>query len=132
MKSGILLELMAKTSKTPKETNATEASSAFAVIKTGGKQYRVASGDTITVEKLIGEYKVGDKVEFNEVLLSDNGSETKVGAPFVSGAKVTGEIAAIGRHAKVIIMRYKQKSRAGTPKNGHRQSYFKVKINSIA
>lgn len=120
---------MAKTTK----TNKNEASqSGFAVIKTGGKQYRVASGDTITVEKLNGDYKVGDKVEFDEVLLSDNGSETKVGAPLVSGAKVTGEIAAIGRHQKVIIMRYKQKSRSGTPKNGHRQPFFKVKITAIA
>ncbi len=123
---------MAKTSKTPKETSAIDASGAFAVIKTGGKQYKVASGETITIEKLVGDYKVGDTVEFSDVLLTDNGSETKVGAPLVSGAKVTGEIAAIGRHAKVIIMRYKQKSRAGTPKNGHRQNYFKVKITAIA
>lgn len=123
------MELMANTTTT-KSSMATQ--SPFAVIKTGGKQYKVASGDTITIEKMIGEYKVGDKLEFVDVLLTDNGTETKVGAPTIAGAKVTGEISEIGRAAKVIIMRYKQKSRSGNPKNGHRQPFFKVKINSIA
>lgn len=110
-----------------------EASSAnFAVIKTGGKQYRVTTGEIIKIEKMKGEFNVGDKLEFNEVLLSDNGSETTVGTPTIAGLKATGEIVEIGRDAKVIIMRYKQKSRSGTPKNGHRQPHFKVKITAIA
>ncbi|MES3005579.1 MAG: 50S ribosomal protein L21 [Patescibacteria group bacterium] len=110
-----------------------EASSTnFAVIKTGGKQYRVTTGEIIKIEKMKGEFNIGDKVEFGEVLLSDNGSETTLGTPTISGAKVAGEIVEIGRDAKVIIMRYKQKSRSGIPKNGHRQPHFKVKITAIA
>src|SRR5438105_4226633 len=117
---------MAKTTKTTAPAkDATEAKqSAFVVIKTGGKQYKVSAGDVINIEKMIGEFKVGDKVEFSEVLLKDNGSETTIGSPTIPGAKVTGEIEEIGRGKKVIIMRYKQKSRSGIPKNGHRQPFF--------
>lgn len=122
---------MAKTTKTTKKA-AEATKSGFAVIKTGGKQYLVTTGDTIIIEKMDGDFKVGDKITFGEVLLSDSGSETKVGAPTISGATVSGEIVEIDRHKKVIIMRYKQKSRSGTPKNGHRQPYFKVKITNIA
>jgi len=104
----------------------------FAVIKTGGKQYRVTDGEIIKIEKMKGEFNIGDKINFEEVLLKDNGSETTLGTPTISGAKVSGEIVEIGRDAKVIIMRYKQKSRSGIPKNGHRQPHFKVKITSIA
>lgn len=113
------------------KTATTEANPSFAVVKTGGKQYRVVPGDVITIEKMIGEYKEGDKITFDEVLLKDDGSKVTVGAPTVAGAKVSGEITEIGRGAKVIIMRYKQKSRSGNPKNGHRQPHFKVKILSI-
>lgn len=108
------------------------SSTNFAVIKTGGKQYRVSEGTIIRIEKMIGEYKVGDKIEFGEVLLTDNGSETVIGTPTIAGKKVTAEIAEIGRDDKVIIMRYKQKSRSGIPKNGHRQPHFKVKITALA
>ncbi len=110
----------------------TDASTAaFAVFKTGGKQYRVSVGDTVKIEKIIGDHKIGDKIEFNEVLVKDNGSDTTIGTPFISGAKVSAEIEDIARHAKVIAIRYIQKSRSGPKKNGHRQPYFKVKILSI-
>lgn len=103
----------------------------FAVIKTGGKQYRVSTGDTVKIEKIKGDHKIGDKIEFNEVLLKDSGSETTVGNPFISGAKVSAEIIDIARAKKVIAIRYIQKSRSGPKKNGHRQPYFQVKILSI-
>jgi large subunit ribosomal protein L21 len=78
-----------------------------------------------------GEFKVGDKIDFNEVLVTDNGTETQVGTPNIKGAKVTAEIVEIGRSAKVIVARYMQKNRSGFKKNGHRQPFFKVKILSI-
>ena len=126
---------MATTAKKIKKTGdevATGVQASFAVIKTGGKQYRVSSGTTITIEKMSDEHKVGDKVEFGEVIMKDNGSETVLGTPTIAGAKVSGEIAEIGRDAKVIIMRYKQKSRSGNAKNGHRQPHVKVRITAIA
>ncbi len=103
----------------------------FAVIKTGGKQYLVTVGQTITIEKIKGEFKKGDSVTFEEVLLTDNGSDTVFGAPAIEGASVTGEIESIGRNAKLIVIKYKQKSRY-FKKNGHRQPHFKVKITAIA
>lgn len=123
---------MATTAKKTKNADGAVATAAFAVIKTGGKQYRVASGTTITIEKMSDEHKVGDKVEFGEVIMKDNGTETVLGTPTIAGAKVSGEIAEIGRDAKVIIMRYKQKSRSGNAKNGHRQPHVKVRITAIA
>jgi large subunit ribosomal protein L21 len=102
----------------------------FAVIQTGGKQYPVAKGDIITIEKLAGNFKEGDSVTFNEVLLSNNGKDVTVGAPFISKAAVKGTITQIGRAPKVIVIHYKQKSRYHK-KNGHRQPFFKVKIDSV-
>ncbi len=102
----------------------------FAVIQTGGKQYKVSEGDTITIEKLDGEFKAGDKIAFEEVLLIDDGSKANVGTPFIKGAKVTGEFVEAGRAAKVTVIKYKQKSRY-FKKNGHRQPFVKVKINSV-
>lgn len=119
---------MAKTTK----NSSTESNQAFAVMMTGGKQYRVSVGDSVKIEKIKGEYKIGDKLEFNEVLLKDNGSETVIGTPTISGAKVSATIEDIARAPKVISMRYIQKSRSGPKKNGHRQPYFKVKIEAIA
>lgn len=103
----------------------------FAVIQTGGKQYRVSTGDTIQIEKISGEYKAGDKVTFNDVLLVDNGTDATIGAPFIKGAKVTGTLESIGRAQKVVVVKYKQKSRY-FKSNGHRQHYFKVKIDSLS
>jgi large subunit ribosomal protein L21 len=118
--------------ETVKKASKKAVSGSFAVIKTGGKQYRVSEGDSVKIEILAGEHQVGDKVVFDQVLLTDSGSDTKVGTPTVAGAKVTGEIVEIGRAAKVIVARYMQKNRSGFKKNGHRQPFFKVKINSIA
>ncbi len=102
----------------------------FAVIKTGGKQYQVKVGDTVTIEKLLGDFVKGDIVTFNDVLLVDDGSNTTIGTPTIAGAKVTGTLEAIGRRAKVNVIKYKQKSRY-FKKNGHRQPFFKVKIDAI-
>jgi large subunit ribosomal protein L21 len=103
----------------------------FAVIKTGGKQYRVAVGDIITIEKFKEERTKGDTVSFNEVLLTDDGASTNIGTPFLSGVVVSGEVVVIGRAPKVIVIKYKQKSRY-MKKNGHRQPFIKVKITAIA
>lgn len=102
----------------------------FAVIKTGGKQYKVASGDTIIIEKIKGEYKAGDKLTFDQVLLTQDGDTTAIGAPMIAGAKVEGEIASIGRNKKITVIKYKQKSRY-FKKNGHKQPHFKVKITKV-
>lgn len=102
----------------------------FAVIQTGGKQYKVAPGETITIEKLSGDLKKGDKVVFDQVLLVNNGSNTLVGAPTVSGASVQGTLSEVGHGKKVIVIRYRQKSRY-FKKNGHRQPFMKVTIDAI-
>jgi len=105
----------------------------FAVIKTGGKQYKVSKDTIVNIEKLKTkdvEYKKGDKVSFDKVLLVDDGKNTTIGTPFIDGAKVDGEIMAIGRAKKILVVKYKQKSRY-LKRNGHRQPFFKVKITSI-
>ena len=102
----------------------------FAVIHTGGKQYKVAQGDVVSIEKIKGEYAKGDKLTFDKVLLVDNGTDTTIGMPYITGAKVEGEIVEIGRARKVMVIKYKQKSRY-LKRNGHRQPFFKVKITSI-
>jgi large subunit ribosomal protein L21 len=103
----------------------------FAVIVTGGKQYRVSVGETITIEKFKEESTKGDVVSFDKVLLVDNGLDTTIGTPHITGAVVTGEVVLVGRAPKVTVIKYKQKSRY-MKKNGHRQPYVKVKINAIA
>ena len=102
----------------------------FAVIKTGGKQYKVSVGGLISIEKIKGEFKKGDKISFDKVLLVDDGKDTTIGTPFIVGAKVDSEIIEIGRTRKVMVVKYKQKSRY-LKRNGHRQPYIKVKITSI-
>ncbi len=104
----------------------------FAVIETGGKQYKVSVGDTLKVEKMKGDYKEGDSITFDKVLLVDNGTDTtNIGTPYVDGAKVEASLVEIGRNAKITVIKYKQKSRY-FKKNGHRQPYFKVTIQKIA
>lgn len=99
----------------------------YAVIATGGKQYTVAEGDEIFVEKLgLAE---GDSVTFDQVLLVNDG-KTRVGDPTVSGAKVTGTVIKEGRARKIIVYKYKPK-KGSHKKNGHRQPYTKVKIDKI-
>ncbi len=102
----------------------------FAVIATGGKQYKVSVGDVITVEKLPGDFKAGDTISFDKVLLVDNGRDTTIGTPYISGAKVEGEFQAHGREKKVVVIKYKSKVRE-FKKNGHRQPFTKIKISSI-
>ena len=102
----------------------------FAIIETGGKQYLVEEGSTVKIEKIKGDHKVGDSVVFDKVILTDNGSDTSIGAPYLSGAKVTGEITKIDRNKKVVVIKYKAKSNY-FKKRGHRQPYFEVKIKKL-
>lgn len=100
----------------------------YAVIKTGGKQYKVAEGEFLKVEKLEGE--VGDSIEFAEVLMV-GGEKTVVGAPLVSGALVTAKIAAQGKDKKVLV--FKSKRRKDSRKlRGHRQHRTVLKIEKIS
>lgn len=99
----------------------------YAIIQTGGKQYKVAEGDLLHIEKLEGD--AGSKVNFAEVLLV-GGKTVKIGAPLVAGAKVDAEIVSQDRDAKIIV--YKKKRRKGYEKTqGHRQSLTAVKITKI-
>ncbi len=102
----------------------------FAVIQTGGKQYKVSKDSVVSIEKIKGDFKVGDKVSFDKVLLVDDGKNTTIGMPYITGAKVDAEITEIGRAKKILVVKYKQKSRY-LRRNGHRQPFFKVKIASI-
>ncbi|MBV9490745.1 MAG: 50S ribosomal protein L21 [Verrucomicrobia bacterium] len=101
---------------------------AYAIIRTGSKQYRVSPGDTIAVEKLPVE--AGSKVTFDEVVLHVDGTEVKTGAPFLSGARVTGEVLEQFKDKKVIA--YKFKRRKGYHRTvGHRRRLTRVRIDSI-
>lgn len=101
--------------------------SVFAVIETGGKQYRVTEGDTVKIEKLAGE--AGDKVTFDKVLLTDDGMTTTLGTPYISSAKVVGVIKTQGRADKVRVSKFKAKT--GYSKTyGHRQPFTEVTIES--
>ncbi len=101
----------------------------FAVIETGGKQYVVSVGDVLDVE-LLGEYNEGDKVVFDKVLLSDDGSSATIGTPYIDGAKVTAKYLGLEKGKKITIIRYKAKSNRDR-KQGHRQKYARVEISSI-
>lgn len=100
----------------------------YAVIKTGGKQYRVSEGDTLRVEKLDGD--VGSKLEFTEVLMV-GGEKVDVGTPLVKGAKVTAEIVAQDRAKKVIVFKMKRRKNYRR-KYGHRQPYTEIRITGIS
>lgn len=100
----------------------------YAVIETGGKQYRVQEGDIITVEKL--NVEAGDQIELDKVLVLNDGKELKVGAPYVEGAKVFGEVVENGKGKKVIIFKYKAK-KDYRKKQGHRQPYTMIEIKSL-
>lgn len=104
----------------------------FAVIKTGGKQYKVSKGDIINIEKIKSEKepKVGDKITFDTILMVDNGKDTTIGTPNIKGAKVEGILMAEGKGEKITVIRYKAKSRY-FKKKGHRQPFFRIKIESI-
>jgi large subunit ribosomal protein L21 len=100
---------------------------ATAVIRTGGKQYRVSEGDTLAVELLAGN--PGDDVVFSDILLL-SGDSPKIGTPLVSGAKVTGKIVAHDRGERLVVFKFKRRKRYKR-KNGHRQHFTSVKITSI-
>lgn len=100
----------------------------YAVIKTGGKQYRVSQGDRLRVEKLAGN--VGDSVTLHEVLLVGAGDGVKVGAPLVSGAKVEAKIVAQDRSPKVIIFKFRRRKNYRR-KTGHRQPFTALEVTSI-
>jgi large subunit ribosomal protein L21 len=101
----------------------------YAIVRTGGKQYQVEAGDTLRVEKLLGE--VGDTVELSEVLLVVEGETVKIGQPMVDGAKVVAKIVEQGRHKKIIV--FKKKKRQGyLVKKGHRQMYTALTIETIS
>ena len=102
----------------------------YAVIKTGGKQFVVAPGDVITIERMKEEHKKGDAITFTDVLLVDNGKDTTIGTPIIKGAEVTGTVASVGRAKKVEVVKYKAKSRY-LKRRGHRQPYVKVTIDKI-
>ena len=99
----------------------------YAIIETGGKQVKVEVGDKIYVEKL--NVEAGQDVSIDKVLFV-GGESTKVGAPYVEGAKVVGEVTEQGKHKKVVVVHYKPKKNI-RKKNGHRQAFTQVKIEKI-
>ena len=101
----------------------------YAIIETGGKQYKVTEGSMIKVEKLAVE--AGTAYAFDKVLVVSDDNGVKVGAPYVEGAKVNATVIGDGKAKKVIIYKYKPKE-GFHKKNGHRQPYTMLKINSIA
>ena len=110
---------------------ATPKKTPFAVFTTGGKQYRVAVGDLVKIEKLSNTHKEGDKIIFDKVLLVDDGlTEVTIGTPFIEGVKVNAILNKIARYKTIDVIKYKQKSRY-FKKYGHRQPYFEIKIDSI-
>ena len=101
----------------------------YAVIATGGKQYRVQEGDVIKVEKL--DVDAGADVEFENILLVADGDNVKVGNPYLEGSKVLGNVKAHGRHKKIEIIKFKRRKHYRR-QMGHRQHYTEVRITSIA
>ncbi|MCL4112720.1 UNVERIFIED_CONTAM: hypothetical protein GTU68_052167 [Idotea baltica] len=100
----------------------------YAVIVTGGKQYKVTEGEYLKVEKI--EVSTGEKIDFDRVLLVANGDDVKIGAPVVSGAKVIAEVVAQGRHDKVNIIKFRRRKHH-MKRQGHRQWFTEIKITSI-
>ena len=100
----------------------------YAVIETGGKQYKVTEGDVIFVEKL--DVEAGAEVSFDKVLLVGEGNDVKVGAPVVDGATVSGKVIKNDKAKKVVVYKYKPK-KGYHKKHGHRQPYTQVEISKI-
>lgn len=101
----------------------------YAVIQTGGKQYRVAKGDVIRVEQLPVE--VGQTVDFDKVLMLADGEKQQVGRPTVEGAKVSAEVLEQGREKKIFILKFKRRKHH-MKRQGHRQNFTAVRITDIA
>jgi large subunit ribosomal protein L21 len=100
----------------------------YAIIRTGGKQFRVESGRTYKIPSLVGE--AGGTVEFNDVLMGNDGTSVKTGVPSLGGAKVTGEIVRHGRGDKIIVFKQKRRKNYAL-KRGHRQGFTEVRIHDI-
>ncbi len=100
----------------------------YAVIETGGKQYRVSEGDAISVEKL--PYEVGEKVEFERVLLVSDKKGVTIGQPIVTGAKVVAKVEAEEQGRKILVWKYRPKQRYRR-RRGHRQVYTRLRIEKI-
>ncbi|MGE5618045.1 MAG: 50S ribosomal protein L21 [Sphingomonadaceae bacterium] len=101
----------------------------YAVVETGGKQYKVEVGQTVDVERIPAE--IGDTVELGRVLMVSTDEGLRLGNPVVAGAKVTGSVVQQGRGKKIVVFRYKPKTRY-RKKTGHRQSYTRVVVENIA
>ena len=100
----------------------------YAIVATGGKQYRVKEGEKLRVEKLSAD--AGEKVELDKVLLVGEGEDIKIGAPYLDGAKVTATVVANGRGDKVKIVKFRRRKHSRRTM-GHRQSYTEIEITSI-
>ncbi len=101
----------------------------YAVIESGGKQHRVIEGETLKLEKL--EVATGETLEFDKVLLVNDGKSAKIGTPLVAGSKVTAEVIAHGRHKKIKIIKFRRRKHS-MKQAGHRQWYTEVKITGIS
>jgi large subunit ribosomal protein L21 len=101
----------------------------YAVIKTGGKQYRVSQGDTLRVEKL--DAGAGDSVDFEEVLMVGEGADVRIGTPLVDGGKVTATVKGHGRGKKVEIIKFRRRKHH-MKRMGHRQDYTELEITGIS
>ena len=100
----------------------------YAIIRTGGKQFRVEPGKTVRIPTLLGDE--GSSVEFNEVLLGSDGEKVQTGVPTLSGAKVTGEIVRHARDKKIVVFKFKRRKNVRV-KNGHRAKSTRVRITGI-
>ena len=100
----------------------------YAVIKTGGKQYRVAQGDEVKFEKLPGE--AGEKVMFDRVLLTSDGEKVQLGQPYIENSEVIGSIIRQGKNRKIVVFKYKRR-KGYRKKRGHRQQFTLVRIEDI-
>ena len=100
----------------------------YAVIKTGGKQYRVAAGEKIKVEQIVAE--VGQEIRLDRVLAIGNGAELSVGAPWVAGASVVAKVLAQGRHDKVRIFKMRRRKHY-QKRQGHRQAFTELEISAV-
>ncbi|MAT65949.1 MAG: 50S ribosomal protein L21 [Gammaproteobacteria bacterium] len=101
----------------------------YAVIQTGGKQYRVAPGDKLRIEKL--KAAEGESVEFDKVLMVGDGDDVKIGAPYVDGGKVTATVKSQGRGKKVEIIKFRRRKHH-MKRQGHRQAYTEVEITDVS
>ncbi|EGV20218.1 50S ribosomal protein L21 [Thiocapsa marina] len=101
----------------------------YAVIQTGGKQYRVSEGDTVKVEKIVAEQ--GAVVDFDQILMVADGDDVKIGKPYVEGGKVSATVEGHGRAKKVMIVKFRRRKHH-LKRQGHRQSFTALKITAIS